>query len=69
MGKEVNITRSKSRKFSGSSVPVGSRTGKILLSSGEVQKILSAVRESSSGKTVRVDISKPTADRISALKS
>ena len=67
MRRKGNITRSATRKFTGSVIPVGSKTGKILLSSKEVEKILAAVRAASTGKTIRVDISKNTAERISAL--
>ncbi len=67
MRKKEHTSRSATRKFTGSVVPVGSETGKILLNSKEVEKILEAVRGTSTGKTIRVDISKNTAERISAL--
>lgn len=61
---------SESRKFSGSVVSVGSRTGKVLLNSSEFDKIMAAIRKVSKGQKPRtVKISVETARRvISAAK-
>jgi len=57
------------RKFSGSVVSVGSRTGKVLLNSSEFEKIMAAIRKTSKGqKTRTVKISVETANRVISVE-
>lgn len=65
MAKRIN--RSSTRKFSGAVIPVGSKTGKILLSSKDSVKIIAAVRKASTGEKVRVELSEKTVERVSAI--
>ncbi|MGV3459897.1 MAG: hypothetical protein ACO1N9_05510 [Flavobacterium sp.] len=60
-----NITHVATRKSSGSVVPVGSKTGKILINSIDASKIMDAVRKvANGGKTERVKISDTTVEKL-----
>ena len=61
--KNINV-----RNFRGSSVPVGSKIGKILINSKESDKIAKAVRVTVRGGRETVKISKSTADNIKSAK-
>lgn len=58
-----NIT---TRSFKGSSVPVGSKMGKILISSKDSAKVANAIRATVKGDSRTVTLSKST---ISSLKA
>jgi len=60
-----SLKHQSTREFKGSSIPVGSRVGKILLNSVDASKIMDAVRTVASGKsTGQVQISKSTAESL-----
>lgn len=61
MAKKSNIHV---RHFSGSSVPVGSEIGRILINSKDSRKISNAIRAAVKGKTQTVKISKSTKDAL-----
>lgn len=66
MAKKVNIFV---RKFSGSSVPVGSPFGKILINSVDSSKVASAIRGLSKGETKTVKLSEETIKQIEFAKA
>lgn len=60
-----SIKHQSTRDFKGSTVPVGSKVGKVLLNSIDASKIMDAVRSVASGKpTQQVDISRTTAESL-----
>lgn len=66
MSKERNIHV---RAFKGSSVPVGSKIGKVLINSNDSAKIVSAIRATIKGESQKIQISKSTAQAIRMAKS
>ena len=67
MAKKVNINV---RHFSGSSVPVGSKIGKVLVNSVDSRKISNAIRVAvSEGKAQTVKLSASTKQALEAAKA
>lgn len=56
------------RKFSGSSVPVGSPFGKILINSNDSKKVADAVRSLAKGESRTIQLSKETLKSIELAK-
>lgn len=56
------------RKFSGSSVPVGSPFGKILINSNDSKKVADAVRSLVKGGTKTIELSPETLKTIELAK-
>lgn len=56
------------RNFKGSSVPVGSKMGKILINSKDSGKIAQAIRATVKGKPETVTISKSTVSSLKAAR-
>jgi len=66
MSKKVNINV---RHFSGSSVPVGSKIGKVLINSVDSRKISNAIRAAVKGETQTITLSKSTKEALQAAQS
>lgn len=66
MSKKIDINV---RNFSGSSVPVGSKIGKILINSVDSRKISNAIRVAVKGQTQTIKLSKSTKEALQAAKS
>ncbi len=56
------------RIFSGSSIPVGSQRGKILINSTDSKLVMKAIREAATGKISHVKLSDETNKQLSILK-
>lgn len=56
------------RKFSGSSVPVGSPFGKILINSNDSKKVAEAVRSLAKGEKATIKLSPETLNTIELAK-
>lgn len=57
------------RHFSGSSVPLGSKIGKILINSRDSRKISDAIRQAMKGEPQTVKLSDSTKKALKAAKS
>jgi len=62
--KDINV-----RHFSGSSVPVGSVIGRVLINSKDSRKISTAIRAAIKGKTQTVKLSDSTKQALQAAKA
>lgn len=66
MSKSNNIHK---RTFKGSSVPVGTKIGKVLINSKDSDKVVTAIRASLKGKAQTVKLSAATIQAIRRAKT